>query len=238
MWLAPSVDKVDELYIAYRNKQGMIEDVNLQLKHFIKEENPMLNFDDVSLPTVPDLEAYAHEVSIDAKQMQIFDALQKERFVKEALQIYRDQGYTKIEPTQPWINKAVALLHEATQMYTDPHKDCTLYNTKHRSRKMGEKQEEIKRFTAKKKADIVMDIFQGKTTVAEVSRKYDLTPALIEEWMEEARKGMENQLRARPKDIAALYEDKIKEMKAVIGELTLENMALKKYDALFGDEKK
>ncbi len=106
---------------------------------------------------------------------------------------------------------------------------------------MGEKQEEIKRFTAKKKADIVMDIFQGKTTVAEVSRKYDLTPALIEEWMEEARKGMENQLRARPKDIAALYEDKIKEMKemkAVIGELTLENMALKKYDALFGDEKK
>ena len=49
---------------------------------------------------------------------------------------------------------------------------------------------------------------------------------------------MENQLRARPKDIAALYEDKIKEMKAVIGELTLENMALKKYDALFGDEKK
>ena len=51
---------------------------------------------------------------------------------------------------------------------------------------MGEKQEEIKRFTAKKKADIVMDIFQGKTTVAEVSRKYDLTPALIEEWMEEA----------------------------------------------------
>ena len=33
---------------------------------------------------------------------------------------------------------------------------------------MGEKQEEIKRFTAKKKADIVMDIFQGKTTVAEV----------------------------------------------------------------------
>ena len=103
---------------------------------------------------------------------------------------------------------------------------------------MKKKQEEIKRFTAKKKADIVMDIFQGKTTAAEVSRKYDLTPAIIEEWIEEARRGMENQLRARPKDIAALYEEKIKEMKSVIGELTLENMALKKYDALFGDAKK
>jgi len=97
---------------------------------------------------------------------------------------------------------------------------------------------EIKRMTAKRKAEVVMEIFQGKTTTAEVSRQYDLTPAQIEEWMEEARKGMENQLRARPKDIAAMYEEKIKEMKAVIGELTLENIALKKYDALFGEETK
>jgi len=103
---------------------------------------------------------------------------------------------------------------------------------------MGESQMEIKRMTAKKKTEIVMDIFQGKTTVAEVSRQYDLTPAQIEEWMEDARKGMENQLRARPKDIAAIYEEKIKEMKEVIGELTLENLALKKYDALFGEETK
>ena len=103
---------------------------------------------------------------------------------------------------------------------------------------MGELESEIKRMTAKRKAEIVMGIFQGKTTVAEVSRQYDLTPAQIEEWMEEARKGMENQLRARPKDIAAMYEEKIKEMKTVIGELTLENLALKKYDALFGEETK
>ena len=103
---------------------------------------------------------------------------------------------------------------------------------------MGEIQTEIKRMTAKRKAEIVMEIFQGKTSVLEVSRQYDLTPAQIEEWMEEARKGMENQLRARPKDIAAMYEEKIKEMKAVIGELTLENLALKKYDALFGEETK
>ena len=78
---------------------------------------------------------------------------------------------------------------------------------------------EIKRFTAKRKAELVMEIFQGKSTVSELARKYDLTPAMIEEWMEEARRGMENQLRARPKDIAALYEEKIKEIKAVIGEL-------------------
>ena len=97
---------------------------------------------------------------------------------------------------------------------------------------MGESQQNIKRFTVKKKAGIVMDIFQGKTTVAEVSRKYDLPPATIEEWMEEARKGMENQLRACSKDIAAQYEEKIKEMKTVIGELTLENLAFLSSEAV------
>ena len=91
---------------------------------------------------------------------------------------------------------------------------------------------EIKRFTAKRKAELVMEIFQGKSTVSELARKYDLTPATIEEWMEEARRGMENQLRARPKDIAAQYEEKIKEMKAVIGELTLENLALNPFYAI------
>ena len=43
---------------------------------------------------------------------------------------------------------------------------------------------EIKRFTAKRKAELVMEIFQGKSTVSELARKYDLTPATIEEWME------------------------------------------------------
>ncbi len=57
---------------------------------------------------------------------------------------------------------------------------------------MGKLESEIKRMTAKRKAEVVMKIFQGKTTTAEVSRQYDLTPAQIEEWMEEARKGMEN----------------------------------------------
>ena len=44
---------------------------------------------------------------------------------------------------------------------------------------MGEIQAEIKRMTAKRKAEIVMEIFQGKTSVSEVSRLYDLTPSQI-----------------------------------------------------------
>ena len=33
----------------------------------------------------------------------------------------------------------------------------------------------VKRWTAKRKAAVVMDIFKGKTTVAEVARQHDLT---------------------------------------------------------------
>ncbi len=37
-------------------------------------------------------------------------------------------------------------------------------------------EDEIKRWTAKRKTALVMDIIQGKTTVAEASRALDLTP--------------------------------------------------------------
>ena len=38
----------------------------------------------------------------------------------------------------------------------------------------------IKRWTAKRKTALVVEIIQGKTTVAEASRAFDLTPAEIE----------------------------------------------------------
>ena len=55
--------------------------------------------------------------------------------------------------------------------------------------------DDIKRWTAKRKTALILDIIQGKTTVAEASRAYDLPPSEIEEWVEEGKKGMENALR-------------------------------------------
>jgi transposase-like protein len=57
-------------------------------------------------------------------------------------------------------------------------------------------EEEFKRWTAKRKAALV-DIIQGKTTVAEASRIFDIPPSEIEDWVEEAKRGMENALKAR-----------------------------------------
>ena len=62
-------------------------------------------------------------------------------------------------------------------------------------------EEEFKRWTAKRKAALVKEIIQGKTTVAEASRAFDIPPSEIEEWVDEGRKGLENALRAKPLDV-------------------------------------
>ena len=40
----------------------------------------------------------------------------------------------------------------------------------------------VQRWTAKRKAAVVLDLIKGKTTAAEVARQHDLTVAEIERW--------------------------------------------------------
>ena len=44
----------------------------------------------------------------------------------------------------------------------------------------------IKRWTSKRKSALVIEIIQGKTTVAEASRSCDLAPSEIENWVDDA----------------------------------------------------
>lgn len=55
----------------------------------------------------------------------------------------------------------------------------------------------VKRWTAKRKAAVVMNIFKGKTIAAEVARQHDLTVSEVAGWIEEAQRSMENRFRAR-----------------------------------------
>lgn len=45
-------------------------------------------------------------------------------------------------------------------------------------------EDEIKRWTAKRKSALVMEVLQLKTKVAEASRSYDLPPSEIEIWID------------------------------------------------------
>jgi transposase-like protein len=87
----------------------------------------------------------------------------------------------------------------------------------------------IKRWTAKRKTALVVEIIQGKTTVSEASRAYDLSPSEIEGWVDDAKRGMENALLANPLDIREQDE---KQLKEAYGEAMLELRARKKLAAL------
>jgi transposase-like protein len=79
-------------------------------------------------------------------------------------------------------------------------------------------EEEIKRWTARRKSALVLEIIQGKTSVSEASRQFDLTPSEIESWVEDGKRGMENVLRAKPEDVREQYERQLKELQEAYGE--------------------
>jgi transposase-like protein len=57
---------------------------------------------------------------------------------------------------------------------------------------------EIKRWTARRKAALLVAIIQAKTTIAEASRAFDIPYSEIGDWVDKAKKGMENVLRTKP----------------------------------------
>ena len=89
---------------------------------------------------------------------------------------------------------------------------------------------EKKRWSAKRKSALVLEIIQGKTTVAEASRQFDLTPSELESWVDQAKEGMENALRAKPRDVRQQYEKQIHQLQAAYGEAMLELRARKKLE--------
>ena len=99
-------------------------------------------------------------------------------------------------------------------------------------------EEDIKRWTAKRKAALVTEIIQGKTTISEASRSFDIPPSEIEDWVEDGMRGLENALRAKPMEIKEQYEKQLRELQEAYGEAMLELRARKKLVSLLGEEEK
>lgn len=74
--------------------------------------------------------------------------------------------------------------------------------------------------------------------VVEASRSYDLSPSEIEQWVDDAKRGMENALRANPQDVREQYERQLKDLQEAYGEAMLELRARKKLQSLLGKEGK
>src|SRR5215471_4498398 len=64
--------------------------------------------------------------------------------------------------------------------------------------------ESPQRWTAKRRASLILSILKGETSAQAAARKHGLTVAEVEEWRDRFLLGAENALRARPKEEDAL----------------------------------
>ena len=90
-----------------------------------------------------------------------------------------------------------------------------------------ESPESPQRWTAKRRASLILSILKGETSAQAAARKHGLTVAEVEEWRERFLLGAENALRTRPKDEDALKDQEIKKLKQNVGELVLDLDVLK-----------
>ena len=82
--------------------------------------------------------------------------------------------------------------------------------------------ESPQRWTAKRRAALILSILKGETSAQAAARKHGLTVAEVEAWRDRFLLGAENALRAHPKDEDALKDEQIKKLKQKVGELVLD----------------
>jgi transposase-like protein len=87
--------------------------------------------------------------------------------------------------------------------------------------------EVLKRWTAKRRVALVLEILRGDTSAAEAARKHALTVADIEQWKERFLGGAEHALRSRPLDDNALKDQEITRLQRKVGELVMDIDILK-----------
>ena len=85
-----------------------------------------------------------------------------------------------------------------------------------------QRSEEVQRWTAKRRAALVISLLKGETTAAEAARRHGLKVAEVEEWRVRFLLAAENGLRARPKEAEALREEELNRFKRKVGELTMD----------------
>lgn len=90
-----------------------------------------------------------------------------------------------------------------------------------------EHEEPIERWTAKRRAALVLKVLKGEASVAEAARQHGLRVAEVEGWHDQFLRAAENGLRRRPKDEEALKNEQIRKLKQKIGDLVVENDVLR-----------
>jgi len=92
LWFTPKVEDETLAHLAYRTKRGGFESVSLMLQNFLDEENISLNFDNISLPTIENLEYYAQNRVIDNEQIKLFEKIEVEKFIDAVFEEFKENN--------------------------------------------------------------------------------------------------------------------------------------------------
>lgn len=85
-----------------------------------------------------------------------------------------------------------------------------------------------RKFGADFKAKVVLEALRERSTIEELSRKYELHPTQINTWKREAVTNMASVFNGEKTDVVADIEQQTEKLYARIGQLKVENDFLKK----------
>ena len=87
---------------------------------------------------------------------------------------------------------------------------------------------DVERWTGKRKAEAVIELLKGQTTLVDFCRANDLKQSDVEKWLTEFVKGGQKALTGGAKSKLTEQEQHLKELQQVIGEQALQIRVLKK----------
>jgi transposase-like protein len=82
--------------------------------------------------------------------------------------------------------------------------------------------DDVQRWTARRRAALVLGVLKGEASVEEVARRHGLTTSEIEDWKERLLAAAHNALRSKPRDDEAIKDEQIRRLKQKVGELVVE----------------
>jgi len=83
--------------------------------------------------------------------------------------------------------------------------------------------EAIERWTAQRKAAIILEILKGQISVPEAARKYGFTQGEYRKWADEFMRGGIDALKVNRKGLEADHRAEVRRLQAKIGQLVMEN---------------
>jgi|SRR5437660_240995 len=83
--------------------------------------------------------------------------------------------------------------------------------------------EKVERWTAQRKAAIILEVLKGQISVPEVCRKHGITQGEFRAWADEYHRGGVDALKINKKAVEAEHRADLKRLQSKIGELVMEN---------------